>query len=128
MDKDDREIDLPKFFFDNENLYTAVYKNRYKFDFDRLKELAKKLQANNYTYVYDDTADLATLQFIKYFVKHLIIPDGVTTIKAYAFSAYSELLDVVMPESVTRICNGVFYGCTKLTSVNLSKNLRKIGG
>ena len=127
MDKDDMEIDLPKFFFDNENLYTAVYKNLYKFDLDRVKEIAKKLQANNYTYVYDDTADHATLQIIKYFVKHLIIPDGVTTIKARTFSACSELLDVVIPESVTSIGNFAFYGCTKLTSINLSKSLRKIG-
>lgn len=127
MDKDDMEIDLPKFFFDNENLYTAVYKNLYKFDLDSVKEIAKKLQANNYTYVYDDTADRTTLQITKYFIKHLVVPDGVTTIKAAAFNACSELLDVVISESVTSIGTGAFYGCTKLTSINLPKSLKKIG-
>jgi hypothetical protein len=126
MDKDDREIDLPKFFFDNENLYTAVYKNRYKFDFDRLKELAKKLQANNYTYVYDDTADLATLQFIKYFVKHLIIPDGVTTISYGLFSGCKNLESITLGNRVTVIEGGVFSWCVKLRSIDLPESITDI--
>lgn len=49
-------------------------------------------------------------------IKDLVIPDGVTQIKDYAFYGCSSLTSVMIPASVTDIGNYAFYGCNNLTS------------
>ena len=50
-------------------------------------------------------------------ISELVIPDGVTEIKPYAFVGYSGLLSVTVPESVTVIGNDVFFKCYNLKTV-----------
>jgi len=60
-------------------------------------------------------------------VTEVIIPDGVTTIKSYAFCGFKNLTSVTLPNSVTKINEYAFSECTKLTEANLSSALKTIG-
>ena len=51
---------------------------------------------------------------------NLIIPNGVTKIKNYAFSYCSRLTSVTIPNSVTSIGDDAFSYCSGLTSVHIS--------
>ena len=50
-------------------------------------------------------------------VTNLVIPNGVTSIKNFAFDNCDGLTSVIIPESVTNIGESAFYGCTGLTSI-----------
>ena len=50
-------------------------------------------------------------------ITDLVIPNGVTNIKSYAFYNYKSLTSVTIPSSVTNIANTAFEGCSKLTSI-----------
>lgn len=50
-------------------------------------------------------------------IKHLIIPDNVTSISNCAFSYCTGLTSITIPNSVTSIGAGAFEGCSKLDSV-----------
>ncbi len=52
-------------------------------------------------------------------ITQLSISDGVTSIGEYAFSRFSMLPSVVLPNSIKRIGEQAFYGCTKLTDVTI---------
>ncbi|MBE6708357.1 MAG: hypothetical protein E7578_03835 [Ruminococcaceae bacterium] len=45
----------------------------------------------------------------------IVIPDGIAEIKQYAFSNYSALTSITIPESVRSIDSSTFSGCTNLT-------------
>ena len=53
--------------------------------------------------------------------------DRVTSIAQQAFFENTTITSVVMPDSVTTIGDGAFYGCKNLTSATLSNNLTSIG-
>ena len=53
-------------------------------------------------------------------VTDLIIPEGVTSIRSYAFSNCSSLTSVTIPSSVTSIGENAFYYCTALKDVHIS--------
>ncbi len=55
------------------------------------------------------------------------VPDGVTTIAAYAFCNNKQVLSVTLPDSVKTIGMNAFYDCRKLQSVQLSDGLESIG-
>ena len=57
----------------------------------------------------------------------LVIPDGVTSIRNYAFSGWSGLTSVTIPNSVTSIGLAAFYGCSGLTSVTIGSGVTSIG-
>jgi len=59
--------------------------------------------------------------------KSYMIPDGVTTIGASAFSRCKELTSVTLPKSVTTIGVDAFFRCTGLTSLILPKSLTSFG-
>ena len=61
------------------------------------------------------------------FATELIIPDGVASVPARAFSDCSSLTSVVIPDSVTSIGYGAFYGCSSLTSVEIPDSVTSIG-
>lgn len=50
----------------------------------------------------------------------------VTAIGEDSLSFFYDLEEVILPDSITSIGIGAFYGCTELKSVILSKNLKKI--
>ena len=60
-------------------------------------------------------------------VKELVIPNGITEIKKYAFYNCSGLTKIVIPDSVTSIGASAFYQCSGLTSVTIRKGVTSIG-
>jgi hypothetical protein len=56
------------------------------------------------------------------------IPNFVTTIEVWAFSACFVLTSVTIPNSVTTIGDYAFYHCNGLTSVTISNSVISIGG
>jgi hypothetical protein len=54
---------------------------------------------------------------------NLVIPEGVTEIKSYAFSGCSQINRLTLPKSVTSVGEGAFYRCANLTSVTVSEGL-----
>ena len=60
-------------------------------------------------------------------ITDLVIPNGVTAIKDYAFLKCSSLTSVTIPDSVTAIGEDAFYNCDSLTSVILGNNVKSIG-
>ena len=60
-------------------------------------------------------------------VTELVIPDGVTEIKNYAFYGCAGLTSIEIPNSVTSIRYEAFYGCSGLTSVVIGNSVTSIG-
>ena len=60
-------------------------------------------------------------------VTELVIPDGVTEIKDYAFYGCSGLKNVKIPNSVTSIGYGAFYNCSGLTRIVIPNSVTSIG-
>ena len=56
------------------------------------------------------------------------IPNSVTSIKPGAFYGCSSLTSITIPNSVTSIEWGAFSGCTSLTSVTIPNSVTTIGG
>ena len=55
------------------------------------------------------------------------IPDGVTSIEEGAFYGYNGLTSVTIPDSVTSI-HGAFYGCSGLTNVTIPDSVTYVSG
>ena len=56
-----------------------------------------------------------------------VIPDGVETIGAYAFSGSDKLTTVTIPNGVTTIGNCAFYECSGLTTMSIPDGVETIG-
>jgi hypothetical protein len=59
-------------------------------------------------------------------VKHLVIPDGVTSIGEDAFHSCIGLTSVIIPNSVTSIGESAFMYCTGLTSLTIPNSVTTI--
>ncbi len=57
----------------------------------------------------------------------LTVPDGVTSIQAYALRYCNNLSTVNMPESLTTIGKQAFLGCSNLTSITIPATVNSIG-
>jgi len=55
------------------------------------------------------------------------IPDSVKTLEEYVFSNCTGIENIVIPQSVTRIEDNAFSECIKLKNINLPKNVAHIG-
>ncbi|MBR2319612.1 MAG: leucine-rich repeat protein [Clostridia bacterium] len=62
-----------------------------------------------------------------YNVKEFTIPEGVTEIKAHAFSDCESLKSVTIPDSVTSIGFKAFFWCDPLTEVTIGDSVTTIG-
>ena len=60
-------------------------------------------------------------------IKHLVVPDDITTINSNAFYMCKSLESVVIPNSVTTIGSNAFYGCRNLTFVAIPESVTSIG-
>lgn len=57
---------------------------------------------------------------------HIVIPDSVTEIGAYAFSGCSGLTNVTISDNVTVISESTFSGCSGLTSIIIPESVTEI--
>ena len=60
-------------------------------------------------------------------IKEVIAERGVTSIGGGAFSNFSALETVTIPDTVTTIGANAFFGCVKLGSINIPSSIRSIG-
>ena len=60
-------------------------------------------------------------------ITELVIPDGVTEIKDYAFLNCTSLTSVIIPDSVASIGREAFSSCGSLTSVTIPDSITSIG-
>ena len=60
-------------------------------------------------------------------IKGVVIPDSVTKIDECAFKGCTSLEDVVIPDSVTVIGDFAFCGCVKLFCMEIPKTVKSIG-
>ena len=56
----------------------------------------------------------------------LAIPDGVTSLRTYAFSSCEKMTDIKIPAGISEIDEGNFIGCTELTSIEIPASVTKI--
>ena len=66
--------------------------------------------------------------FARTYIKKVILPAGLSTIKAGAFRCCRNLEEIYIPESVTVIEQSVFWGCYELKSISLPPHLTTISG
>jgi len=59
-------------------------------------------------------------------VKNLVIPEGVTSIRAYAFDGCSSLTSITIPNSVTSIGNDAFSWCENLKTISIGYGIKSI--
>lgn len=55
------------------------------------------------------------------------IPEGVTKIRSGVFYGCSNLTSIVMPNGVTHIGDNAFYGCSGVTSITIPEGVTQIG-
>ena len=60
-------------------------------------------------------------------VTNLVIPNSITKIGDSAFGGCSSLTSITIPNSVTTIGDGAFYGCSSLTSITIPDSVTSIG-
>jgi uncharacterized protein (UPF0248 family) len=60
-------------------------------------------------------------------ITDLIIPDGVDSIRSYAFYGCRGFNSVTIPNSVTSIGRSAFYGCKKVSSITIPESVISIG-
>lgn len=60
-------------------------------------------------------------------IKDLVIPDGITSIKRYAFDGCTSLTSVTIPDGVTTINEAAFRNCTGLTHAIIRYDVYNIG-
>ncbi len=60
-------------------------------------------------------------------VTKLSIPNGITSIKNYAFYNCVSLINIVLPETVTSIGQFSFTGCNALANINIPNSIKSIG-
>lgn len=57
----------------------------------------------------------------------IVIPDGITSIGYGTFWGCGSLTDIVIPNSVTSIGDGAFNGCESLTNIVIPNSVTSIG-
>ncbi len=74
---------------------------------------------NSADYEWKEYAESATAVYIK---------EGVTSIGRSAFSGFSNIIEVLLPDTLMRIGNSAFYNCDNLLSVSIPVTVTTISG
>ena len=83
--------------------------------------------SNNYDNQYSNPLYYAHHLYLGYTeITNLVIPNSVTRIRGYAFYGCTGLKSVTIGNSVTSIGDYAFYGCTGLTSVTIGNSVTAI--
>lgn len=61
-------------------------------------------------------------------IKELVIPEGIETVKQYAFSGGTNFTSLVFSSDVSKIGNGAFKDCSSFVDVRFPESLVSIGG
>jgi len=59
-------------------------------------------------------------------IKSFVVPNGVKTIDAYAFSNCKRLTSITLPDTLKIIRSNAFYGCENLTSIDIPNGVEEI--
>ena len=60
-------------------------------------------------------------------VNHIIINKGITSIGAYSFEWFQNLLSISLPSTITKIGEGAFKGCVKIEEIKIPHSVISIG-
>ena len=60
-------------------------------------------------------------------MKHIVLPEGITSIGADCFRNSQQLESIRLPVSLEYIGNGCFYDCHALSSITIPENVKQIG-
>lgn len=107
-------------------------------DIDNLQFSGDKQESGIFAITSDGTVYMKDRQYgfyignRDYSTKEVIIPSEINGIKVkklgdYMFCNYSGLETVVIPDGVTEIGNGTFFGCWELRNINIPDGIEKIG-
>ena len=77
--------------------------------------------------VYNNNSKIQVLACFASATGEIVIPNSVTSIGDYAFSACSNLTSVTVPNSVTSIGITAFSACSGLTSITIPNSVKSIG-
>ena len=80
----------------------------------------------DYDYDYDYYCSEAPWGY-DYYIKSVVIENGVTSIGRYAFCDCTGLTSIEIPDSVTSIGDSAFSDCTGLTSIEIPDSVTSIG-
>ena len=75
---------------------------------------------SNFSYGWDNYNDI-------YFIKTIVIEDGITSISDGAFSGCTSLESITIPDSVTSIGDNAFTHCALLKSITIPDSVTSIG-
>ena len=67
-------------------------------------------------------SDEAPWTIFKPYITEINLPDGLTSIKGYAFNNCPNLTSIYIPSSVTSIGHEAFSGCSSLTAITIPEN------
>ena len=59
-------------------------------------------------------------------IQNIFLPDGLTTIGAYAFDGCTQLKQLYIPDSVENIGEGAFFGCSSLLSIVIPQKVKTV--
>ena len=79
------------------------------------------------SYTSNPLRDVHNLYLNKELITNLVIPNSVTKIKNYAFLGCTKLTNITIPNSVTSIGGYAFSGCSGLTSIEIPNSVTSIG-
>lgn len=80
------------------------------------------------TYEELPVTEIGAAAFYDTSIKSVVLPEGITSIEAWAFEKCKKLTSVVLPEGLTSIGYGAFYTCDKIKSLKIPSTVKNIDG